>query len=67
MGQSGSFETASAAGAAVGSGEPPPDEEPEEDEPEEDDSVEPTGSLASVRLVLDEVDFSFRAQPVPLK
>jgi hypothetical protein len=78
IGQSGSFETDSAAGAAAGAMEPPsPEDDPDEedsaeDDPDEEDSVEDdaeeaTVSVGSGRLDLEEVAFSLRAQPVPLK
>jgi hypothetical protein len=48
--------------------EPPsPEDDSDEEDSAEDDSEEPTVPLGSGRLDLEEVAFSLRAQPVPLK
>jgi hypothetical protein len=68
IGQSGSFETDSAAGAAAGAVDPPsPEDDPDEEDSAEDDAEEATVSLGSGRFDREEVAFSLRAQPVPLK
>jgi hypothetical protein len=66
IGQSGSFETDSAAGAEAGSVDPD-EEDSDEDAAGADEADEAAVSLGSDRLDLEDVPFSLRAQPVPLK
>jgi hypothetical protein len=44
-----------------------PEDDPDEEDSAEDDPDEATVSVGSGRLDLEEVAFSLRAQPVPLK
>jgi hypothetical protein len=46
---------------------PSPEDDPDEEDSAEDDAEEATVSLGSGRFDREEVAFSLRAQPVPLK